>query len=444
MRSPVMRRATLRGIGSRRIKPVACRTPNGRLAREPIVKAQATRSFYDAYTAHHHLRASMGQGVVAGILLLNEYVARKDLGASRWHVLGLLLIPSLAQFVAAIWNPADPSRRLGLRPFREIGIPSRALLLLPLILPFLRTDTLFVATIATVLSVEALLLPVQTWTLARNYSPFSRGYRFGRASAVQAIAIISVALPAGWVLDHHPDAWPLLYAIAGLAGIYGFLHWSRLRRRPRHRHALHPDEPEHGSAFQALFRDRQFLWFEACFMIYGLGFLMLQPVLPIYLVDELHVTYTQVGVARGLLFWLGMIVASPLLGRLADRIGILRMSGLSFLALTSFPLILLFVPGIPGLFGGFLAYGLAMAGVHVAWTLGPIMLARGRDPMPYLNAHVALVCIRAVIGMVAGAWIQYAAGTTPVLWCVVVLEVVAGSAMLWLAHGARLRAPAHR
>ena len=396
----------------------------------------ARSTFYDTYTAHHHLRAVMGAGVAAGVLLLNEYVARKGLGASRWHVLAMLLIPSLAQFIAANWNPTDPSRRLGFRPFRELGMPSRALLLLPLLLPFLRNSTAFVGILAATLSVDALLLPVQNWTLARNYSAASRGSRFGVASAVQAGAIILVTLPAGWVLDHDPGAWPWLYAIAALAGVYGYVHWSRLRRRPRHRVKLHPSaepEVEHASAWATLFADKRFLWFECCFMVYGIGFLMLQPVLPIYLVDELHVTYSQVSMARGLLFWLGMIVASPILGRLADRIGILRTSGLSFLALIAFPLTLLLMPGVHGLFVGFLLYGLAMGGVNVAWNLGPIALARGRDPMPYLNAHVALVGIRAVIGMVAGAWIQYAVGTAPVFVCVVVLELVAGVGMLALA-----------
>jgi MFS family permease len=389
------------------------------------------RPFYDGYTLHHHLRAVVGQGAVAGVLLLNEVIARKGLGASRWHVLALLLAPALAQSVAAIWNPTDPRRLLGRAPFRALGIPSRALLLLPLLAPFLRFDTAFVVVVAASTAVDSLMLPVQNWTLSRNYAPASRGRRFGLASAVQAAAIIAVVLPAGWLLDRQPDAWPWLYAAAGLAGVYGYVHWSRMRRRVRRRAAHDAALEDHGSAWQALRNDRTFLAFEACFMVYGLGFLMLQPVLPIYLVDELHVTYSQVGIARGLLFWLGMVIASPLLGRLGDHVGTFRMTALSFLALTAFPLILLFAPGTGGLYAGYGAYGLAMGGVAVAWNVGPIVIARGRDPLPYLNAHVALVGVRALVGMVAGVWIQQSAGTAPVFWCVVVLELLAAFGM-WL------------
>ena len=40
-----------------------------------------------------------------------------------------------------------------------------------------------------------------------------------------------------------------------------------------------------------------------------------------------------------------------------------------------------------------------MTAVNLAWNIGPMALARGRDPLPYLNAHVALVGLRALVGM---------------------------------------------
>jgi len=387
--------------------------------------------FYDAYTVHHHARAVIGQGVVAAVFLLNEYVARKGLGASRWHVLALLLIPSLAQFLAATANPLDPRRPLGRAPFRTAGIPSRLFLLSFLVLPFLRFDTGFVAIVAMSLFVEALMLPIQNWTLAANYTHSTRGRRFGTTTGLQALAIIVVILPAGWVLDRSPDAWPWLYALAALAGVYGYIHWSRLRRRWRRKQR---EEPEHASPWAALRADKEFRSFEIGFMIYGLGFLMLQPVLPIYLVDELRVSYADVGLSRGLLFWAGMCVASPIMGRLADRIGVFRTCALSFAALTLFPIALLVLPGKSAFLAGYLIYGLAMGGVNVAWNLGPITIARGRDPLPFLNAHVALVAFRALVGMPAGAGIQAAFGTRPVFVVVIGLEVIAAVLMLRLAH----------
>jgi MFS family permease len=385
---------------------------------------------YDAYTAHHHLRAVAGTGVVSGIFLLNEYVVRRDLGGSRWHVLTLLLLPALAQSLAVLWNPVAPGRLLGRRPFRAFGIPVFAALALVALPGFPHEAGALVAVLVLCGVAQALLVPVQNGILARNYGERTRGRSFGRATAVQAIAIVCVSLPAGWLLDHDPTRWPWVYLAASGAGVVTYASWSKIRQR----RALPPpaDLERHGSALEALRRDRPFFWFEACFMVYGTGFLMMQPVLPLHLIDAVDVTYGEVGIARGLIFWLGMILSGSLFGRLADRIGILRVAALGFLALAGFPLLLLLVPGVVGLFLAFAVFGLAMTAVNLAWNLGPIVLARGRDPLPYLNAHVALVGLRALIGMTTGVALHATVGSHAVFLVVIGLEVVAAAGM-WAA-----------
>jgi MFS family permease len=397
------------------------------------------RRIFDDYTAHHHLRAVLGQGVVSGIFLLNEYVTRKGLGGSRWHILALLLVPAVAQSVAAFWNPTDPGRWLGRRPFRTLGIPACLLLVLPCLPFFPASPALLVALLATVAAAQAFLIPVQNALLAGGYGEATRGRRFGAAVSAQALAIVLVSVPAGWLLDQAPDTWRPLYALAAAAGVFGTWSWSRLRQRRRP--PPPPDLQQHASPFKALRRDRHFLAFEACFMVYGLGFLMMQPVLPLYLVDELGVSYAEVGAARGAIFWIAIVVASPFVGRLADRLGVLRVAALAFLALATFPLTLLLLPNRVGLFAAFALYGLAMAGVNLAWNLGPLLLARGRDPLPYLNAHVALVGVRALVGMVGATLLQRAAGTAPVFAAVVALEVLAAAGMWRTAGRAGLRRP---
>lgn len=388
------------------------------------------RSALEGYTAHHHLRASLAHGLVMGVFLLNEYVARKDLGASRWHVVALLLVPALFQSIAAVWNPATRGGPFGRRPFRLLGMPGRLVLLAFVLLPFLRQPTAFVSIVALSSVIEILLVPAQNAVVASNYPTATRGRWFGLVTAVQALAIVLVSVPAGRLLDARPELWPWLMAFAGLAGVWGYSHWSRLKRRRAPRLPDSPELEDFGTAFGVLRRDRAFLAFEACFMLYGTGFLMLQPVLPLYLVDELGVSYSQVSVARGVLFWVAMIVAGPLFGRLSDRIGILRSCALAYLMLSAFPLLLLFVPGVAGLNVAFTSFGLAMAGVHVAWNLGPIALARGRDPVPYLNAHLALVGVRALVGMVGGTLLQDAFGSRPVFWTAAALELAAAAGML--------------
>jgi MFS family permease len=387
---------------------------------------------YERYTAFFHLRAVAGQGAMGGVLILNEYIAHKELGATRWQILALLLIPAAGQLMTVVWNPASGKGPISRRPFRIIGMGLHALLFLPLLTGGAWTPGLFVALTATVAVAQMLLVPLQNAILARNYGASHRGRRFGRAVAVQSLALVVVSVPVGLCLDREPGAWTWAYALSGVAAIFAYKQWGRLRRR-------RPTEDvsglsEHASPWSALLGDRSFLAFEGCFMVYGLGFLALMPILPLFLVDELGVSYGDVGLARGAVFWIVMIVTAPLVGWLGDRIGILRLGALGFLCLALFPLTMILLPNRLGLFVGFAVFGLAMSAVNVTWNLGPITLARGRDPIPYLNAHLSLVGIRAIIGMTAATALYGTLGSTGIFLGVIVLEVVAAALMLWTAR----------
>ena len=81
-----------------------------------------------------------------------------------------------------------------------------------------------------------------------------------------------------------------------------------------------------------------------------------------------------------------------------------------------------------------------MAGVHVVWNLGPIAMARGGNPLPYLNAHVSLVGLRALLGMVGGVFLQRSLGSVAVFWAVAVSQVL-GPVALLVRHLSRRQRP---
>ena len=401
----------------------------------------------ERFTAYHHLRAALALGCAQGVFTFNEYVARRELGAGREHIVALLLAPALAQTLATFWNPADPGRVLGRRPFRVLGMGGQAplaLLALVAALGVTITASPFVAALALASVCGALLIPTQGAILSNNYPAPRRSRRFAAAVTLQAAGLVVVSVPLGYALDRHLVAWPHAWFLGAVLAALGYARWGKLRRRrppPPPAHLV-----AHRSPWRTLRHDRRFLVFEAAFMVYGIGFLALQPVLPLYLLDELHVDYTQVALARGALFWIAMVVASPFAGRLGDRFGVLRLGALGFLLLGCFAAILLAWRDITGVYVAFVVFGLAMSCVNVAWNLGPIALAQGRDPLPYLNAHIGLIGFRALIGMVGGTWAQQKLGSAAVFQGTIVLEAIAVVTMLvaagpggrpWRARGRR-------
>ena len=138
-------------------------------------------------------------------------------------------------------------------------------------------------------------------------------------------------------------------------------------------------------------RDRGFRRYETAYMSYGLAFMMLQPVIPIFLVERLHVDYAQASNARGLIFYSMVFVFSPIFGRLLDRSDPVKLSIFAFLLLSLFPIALMFATSVRAVYGAFVVYGIAMAAVNIGWTMGPIYFAGKHDSAAYMGAHVALV-----------------------------------------------------
>ncbi len=388
----------------------------------------------ERFTAHHHLRASLALGCAQGVFTLNEYVAKNELGATRWHIVALGLAPALAQTLSSVRNPVRPGHLFGRRPFRVLGIGFHmpvALLGIVAALGLGIAPTAFVAVLALASIGGALLTPTQGAILSNNYPAARRSSRYASAVSVHALGLVVVGLPLGWALDTHIVEWPLAYLLGSALAALGYARWGKMRRRRPP--PVPPDLPVWNSPWRVLFRDKRFLAFEIAFMVYGTGFLALQPVLPLYLIEELNAGYTEAAFARGTLFTLAMVVASPIMGRVGDRYGVLRLGALGFVILALFAGILLTWRDMTGVFVAFAVYGVAMACVNVSWNLGPIALAQGRDPLPYLKAHIGLIGIRATIGMVAGSAIQAAFGSLVVFAGVLGLEIIAATIMLFTA-----------
>ena len=243
---------------------------------------------FERYTAYFHLRAVAGQGALMGIFFLYDIVLRKQMHASRWEILIAMVVPAIGQLAAVVWNPATSDGPISRRPFRILGVGVHSLLLLPLLTGGDWSARAFALLVAGVWLAQMLLIPLQNGILARGYREAGRGRLFGRAVAVQSLFNVGTSVPVGLWLDHDPAAWPWAFGFAALCGVYAFRQWGRLRKRRAS--APRSDLVEHGSALAVLKHDKTFLAFEGCFMVYGIGFLAMQPVLPFFLVEEVGVS----------------------------------------------------------------------------------------------------------------------------------------------------------
>ena len=384
------------------------------------------------YTFRFHALASSLDGAVNGVLSLNDIILRKTLGASDTVLTFFVTGQSVALLFPASWTDFTKGRYLpgSYLWFGLLGRLSLATLL------FVATPVPFAGVVVFSTVMFNALLPAQNMLFQSNYAPDERGRAFGFARRVFAVALLASALGAGLLLERDPMWWRWYYPVVGCAGLASclLLRRVRLRRLPGRATDIRPGptlpdipslawfqstavrfasslvNPFSGS-FRTLRADKAFLYYETFFFLYGMAFMMLQPVIPVFLVDGLGVNYSQAATARGLILYGMFIVVSPLAGRVCDRWGPVRLASGAFAILALFPCALTLARGIPSLYAAFAIYGVAMAGVDMAWNMGPIHFAGKRDSTLYMGAHTGLVAIRALIGAPAGMAIMRIAGT---------------------------------
>jgi|GEM_PF-123427 len=385
----------------------------------PAIYRRGAHTRVGLYTQRAHLRAAFLEGLVQGVLALNEFVAKKTMGASDLVITALVMAQPISWFFSSYWSNFLVGREKR-STFLLFGLLGRLSLFLVLAV---HGGIAFAAVIVFATLMFGSITPAQNSLFQTNYSVRERGRAFGLSTAWQSIATIGAAVVAGRLYDHDPRMYRWTYAAAALAGFASCWLFYKIRFRGRHRSAspaLGPGlaremtrtlrSPFAGS-FTILRQDRDFRRYETAYMGYGLAYMMLQPVIPIFLVESLHVDYSQASNARGLVFYCMMVLFSPIFGWMLDRSGPVKLSTLAFLMLAFFPLTLTIAGSVRLVYIAFCLYGIAMAAVNVGWTMGPIHFAGTRDSAGYMGAHVALVGLRGLIGGPIGMLLFRLTGT---------------------------------
>jgi len=173
-------------------------------------------------------------------------------------------------------------------------------------------------------------------------------------------------------------------------------------------------------------------------MTYGVAFMLLMPVVPLYLVDDLKLSYSTIGLARGALMQVAMIPAMPIFGRIFDRSTPHRMGAWIFALLVFYPLLLLAAGKTDGtlrtalVYAAFGWFGVVMSGLSVIWSLSSIRFAAGEDVGIYQSVHVAATGVRGLVAPLLGYAVMTIFSKEAAMITSAVLWVAAGGMMVWM------------
>ncbi len=455
------------------LRPVAAEFLRGLLSRlSPFWQAFRSGDREERTAFAEHLAASAWGGVSNGIFLLADVILAKALDAPGWQItLMATLGPAANVFCFYFAGQVEGRPKAG--AFLLSGLLGR----LPMALLLIHRSSGMLIALYFLYSVAAsLLITAMNSVLQARYREADRPIRFGVASSVAGLFAILTSQLAGALLESREESFPWLFAICGLTGFLSVYHTFRMERLAAEERGLRawlsigirnlrarlqprPDELQRHSILSSLsvaartFRENPgFVRFERDYMIYGFAFLSLLPVLPVYIVRDLGMSYSQLSASKGLYALIGQVVLSPLLGAALGRLRPLRFTGRMFFLLACYPLCLL-VSTYPGMgayarivwvYAAFLVFSVSMAGVNISWTLGSMHFAGGRDASAFQGLHVALTGIRGLLAPSLGYLIASLLGISASFAFSTILFAVAGAMMLRHDRDERARADSTR
>ncbi|GAB1366923.1 hypothetical protein MASR1M36_17940 [Candidatus Cloacimonadaceae bacterium] len=372
------------------------------------------------------LIAALFNGVVQSLGQTQDIIARKALHALDWQLMVMTMIWPISNLFSIWWGRVFEQSCHKSRYFILAGIVGRLVLIYAL---WLSTMNEYLVLLGLVFGANSLLIPAQNSIFQKNIDSSRRAKVFGYTLSLGMLVSILFTYAAGRLLDIHEASFRWILLITGLCGFMSCAVLSLIRIQepigrkdcPKTDWRKQILEPITGT-FKLLKRNKAFAAFERSFSIYGMGFIMMQPIIPIYLVDKLQLSYTNNFLAKGVLSQVGLLLLSPILGKLHDNMHPFKFISRSFALLMVFPLLIVLSSLWTGgsiwpvviVFVAYFIFGIAMSAVNVAWNMSSIFFAGKEDASIYQSVHVTMTGIRGLIAPVLGFTLLKLFGLTAV------------------------------
>ncbi len=382
--------------------------------------------FYSGYTYYHLLRATLVASLCNGAFVLMGLTLRKTLEASAWY----MALHSTLVFSVFLFGPfwqrylRGRSTRWAILVFGAIGYGP----LLFISVTGENTGYFIFASVMPVFAASA-IMPIRNSILAHNLADSERGRILGHSLAYGVVIASLISFGCSKGLDGHPLAYRIILPIAGIAGFFACAIQARIKLRK-----FKPEAAELAisgkregmlATFRKSFRDifvllktnPGFRKFERNFFLYGMGFIMCEPVMVIFLVSTLGASYTQAATALFIIPPLMNILFYPVWGRLIDRFGPIHTAALAYCILVVWALMMITVALVAAspdikqyamlvFYFGYAIKGMAMSGIDIVWNLGALEFAGkpkpGQKGQPgavgrFMSVHIFVVGLRGLI-----------------------------------------------
>lgn len=351
----------------------------------------------------------------------------KDLHATPYQLGLLITLKPLVSLFSSYW-----STKVQREPDKILSsiLYGRLLAYLPfLFFPFVDSVWYFIFCFGFYMFLQVGMVPAWMELLNQNIPSQTRDRVFSYTQVFGYLGGGLMPFVLGWVLDEWKESWRWMFPAVGIIGLSA-AYWqrfipvqiSKLQKKPSpHPHLLlHPWK----NAWELLRKRPDFTNFQIGFMLIGSGLMILQPTLPVYFVDRLNLSFTEIGVAITLCKGIGFACSSSLWVRWIKRFDLFYFGAIIASLAVLFPLLLVSAQTqIICLYLAYLIYGFMQSGNELAWNMSGPIFAHQEDSSPFSTVNVIAVGIRGLFIPSLGAYClgHFGSSTVIILSCLLFL-----------------------
>lgn len=345
--------------------------------------------------------ASIFDGITQGILVLQEAIARKALLASNFEI-SLIGVISNGTMIFSFFISYFFTNRSKKNLIIYGYLFGRFIFLFSFLITNSKIFLIFLFFYHALFSIQ---VPVFNSFLQTKFSK-NRGYIFGITRMILILFIMLTSIVAGKILEISDNIYKIILTVISFSSFITYFIFLSLESKNKYPDYISNSLVGIKDDFKKIVKNTDFLFFEIAFMIYGFAFMFMVPAVPIYLLNKLNFTYSQMSFVQGILAQIVILFVTPFVGRLYDKINVWKVGTISFLVLTLYPLLFAFsyITKLKSfVYPAFLAYSLGLSGVNVLWNVGSITFSKhSGNSFLYQGFHVSLTGIRGIIGPLLG------------------------------------------
>lgn len=344
---------------------------------------------------------------------LTIFILKKDLKASAFHIAILVMLRPTLSFISYFWSSYVFNREDKLKiNFLWASFLSFFLFFL---FPFVNSIWLVILSSSVFMLFYRAKTPAWMEIVKLNIEKDKRDKIFSYTTSIAYFIGPILAIALSPLLAKNNLMYKNLFFIAALFALLNIWIISKVPVNLKNKNSQNIKNENLSSLILKPLKEglnliktrKDFALFQLGYMIAGFGLMLIQPIIVIFAVDKLNISYKEYAFAILIFKDLAFVVSSPFWGKYFAKISIMKLSSYMFFSFALFMIVLPFSYfNILWFYLAFILYGIASSGSHLLWNLSGAVFAKDENSSKYTAVNVFMSAIRGCIAPAFGIFLS--------------------------------------